>query len=211
MTLAAHGLECSIRGRLVNRRGATGRRVTTMTDTGTHQIKITLRHSKPPIWRRLLVASDTRLDKLHLIIQEAMPWWDSHLHQFTAGETEYSNPAFELDFTEDERRVTLRDIAPTEGSRFDYIYDFGDGWEHIVEVEQILPTDPNQALPVCIKGKRTCPPEDVGGVWGYERFLEAIRDPNHSDHAMYSEWIGGEFDPEAFDLDALNDNLRKLG
>jgi len=182
-----------------------------MTGTGTYQIKITLKHSKPPIWRRLLVASDITLYRLHLIIQEAMPWSNSHLHQFTVGEIEYSDPAFDLEDTKDERRAKLHTIAPTEGARFEYIYDFGDYWEHVIEVEKILPDDPGRKLPVCIKGKRACPPEDVGSIWGYDTFLEALSDPNHPDHAMYSEWIGGKFDPEAFDLAAINDGLRRLG
>lgn len=175
-----------------------------------YQIKITLKHSKPPIWRRLLVAEDTRLDRLHLIIQRAMPWWNYHLHQFMVREIEYSDPAFELDYVEDERRVTLHDIAPTEGARFVYIYDFGDHWEHVVEVKKILPDDPDRGIPVCIKGRRACPPEDVGGIWGYDTFLEALNNPKHPEHDMYSEWIGGEFDPEEFDLEEINEQLRRL-
>ena len=90
-----------------------------------------------------------------------------------------------------------------------YEYDFGDGWEHVVLVEKILPMTPDAKLPVCIKGKRACPPEDVGGVWGYEQLLEAIKDPNHPEHEMYTEWIDGDFDSEVFDKDVVNAMLQR--
>jgi hypothetical protein len=115
----------------------------------------------------------------------------------------------ELD-TRDSRRVKLGKSITAEGEKFAYEYDFGDFWEHDILIEKILPPDPKQKLPVCIKGKRACPPEDVGGVWGYDTFLEAIKDPQHPEHEMYTEWIDGEFDPEAFDLDAINSALRSL-
>jgi hypothetical protein len=110
-----------------------------------------------------------------------------------------------------ERRFKLYQIAPAGGARFRYEYDFGDGWLHQVTVEKVLPADPEMRLPLCLKGKRACPPEDVGGVWGYENFLEAIRDPDHPEHDEYLEWVGGEFDPESFDIDDVNAALRGLG
>ena len=182
-----------------------------MAGANIYQIKITLRDSKPPIWRRLLVADDTKLSELHTIIQEAMPWWDYHLHQFEVDGVYYSTPHPE-DYRPvvDERKTNLSDVAGFEGAKFFYEYDFGDGWEHMIEVEKILPPDPGQPLPVCIKGKRACPPEDVGGIWGYYMFLEAIQDPDHPEHEDYLEWVGGEFDPEAFDLDEANEALRAL-
>lgn len=178
-----------------------------------YQIKVTLRDSKPPIWRRLLVSSETTLASLHDIIQIAMGWEDSHLHAFEVGEDRYSAPMEDLfddlDF-KDERRVKLSKIVPDEGFKFGYEYDFGDSWNHIILVEKILPADPAQVVPVCIKGKRACPPEDVGGVWGYDTFLEAIKNPNHPEHDMYTEWVGDDFDSEALDLDAINAALRGL-
>ena len=183
--------------------------------TEIYQIKVTLKGSKPPIWRRLLVPSDVTLGHLHHIIQVAMGWFNAHLHQFIVGGDTYygvADPDYD-DWIEmlDERAFTLKDVAPGEKSRFDYEYDFGDSWEHVVLVEKVLPPDPEQAYRVCIKGRRACPPEDVGGVWGYEEFLEAIEDPDHSEHEDYLEWIGGEFDPEEFDLDETNEILRGLG
>lgn len=180
-------------------------------DVQVYQIKITLQHSKPPIWRRLLVSSDTTLGKLHRIIQTAMGWWDGHLHQFIVGRQYYSVP-FDDDWREakDERRVRLNQIVPGEKFKFVYEYDFGDSWIHYILVEKVLPLDPGQQLPVCIKGRRACPPEDVGGIWGYDSFLEAMSDANHPEHGMYVEWIGDEFDPEQFDLEATNKELLNL-
>lgn len=178
-----------------------------------YQMKVTLKHSKPPIWRRIQVAGDTRLDKLHLILQEAMGWENYHLHQFIVGETYYGKPHPDYDdFFEmkDEKKVRLNQIAPREKFKFIYEYDFGDSWEHELLVEKILPPEPDVHYPRCIKGKRACPPEDVGGVWGYDSFLEAIQNPDDSEHEDMLEWIGGEFDPEAFDLDEINEALRRI-
>jgi hypothetical protein len=178
-----------------------------------YQIKVTLEESKPPIWRRLLVRSDITLGDLHAIIQAAMGWWDYHLHQFIVGETYYGVPDPDYDdYLEmhDEEEVTLAQVAPREGVKFRYEYDFGDGWLHQVLVEKVLPPEPGQSYPVCVKGRRACPPEDVGGMWGYQDFLEAIQDPNHEEHEEYLEWVGGEFDPEAFDLDGVNVALSDL-
>ncbi len=176
-----------------------------------YQIKVTLNESKPPIWRRILIPYDVTLEKLHYIIQVAMGWTNSHLHQFIVGQTYFGKPHPDYGFEmRDERDVKLNQIVPGEGCKFHYEYDFGDSWLHNLLVEKILEPEPGQQYPVCIKGKRACPPEDVGGVWGYEEFLEAIQNPGHSEHEMYVEWIGGEFDPEEFDLDETNEILRDL-
>jgi hypothetical protein len=180
-------------------------------DRPIYQLKITLNESKPPIWRRLLVSGNTTLAKLHRIIQEGMPWQDYHLHQFIVGEVYYGVPSPEdWHEVEDERRVRISQLAPQEKIKFTYEYDFGDDWLHTVLVEKSLPPDPEQKLPVCLKGKRACPPEDVGGIWGYDTFVEAIKNPEHDEHDDYLQWIGGMFDPEAFDLDAVNARLRKF-
>lgn len=183
------------------------------TDVPIYQIKVTLEDSKPPIWRRLLVRSDITLADLHSIIQAAMGWGSYHLHQFIVGGTYFGEPHPDYaDFIDmqDHRLVTLREVAARERAKFRYEYDFGDDWLHQVLVEKILPPEPGQTYPMCIKGRRACPPEDVGGIWGYEEFLEAIRDPDHPEHQDYLEWVGGEFDPAAFDLDAVNRALRAL-
>ena len=182
------------------------------TDVPICQLKITLEGSQPPIWRRILVRSDVNLQLLHYIIQTAMDWTNSHLHQFIVGDEYYGEPHPDYgDEMREERDVRLNQVAPWEGARFRYEYDFGDDWVHTLLVEKILPPEPGQQYPVCVKGKRAGPPEDVGGIWGYYGFLEAIQNPDHPEHEMYLEWIGGEFDPEEFDLEETNEILRGLG
>jgi len=172
-----------------------------------HQLRITLLEVDPPIWRRVLVPSDATLGDVNFILQATMGWTNSHLHQFTIQDVEYSDPRFEIDDTEDEFAVTLAEVAPAERSRFTLLYDFGDGWEHEVVVEKILPSKPSQRLPCCLAGERARPPEDCGGPWGYQDLLEAIGDPKHEEHDAMLEWVGGAFDPEVFDLADLNKRL----
>jgi hypothetical protein len=182
-----------------------------------YQIKVTLRGSKPPIWRRVVVASDTTLLELHQIIQAAMGWYNSHLHMFVINGEQYSTPSpYGPDYlaelgAKSAKGVKLNKLISGEGAKFIYEYDFGDSWEHVVLVEKVLPMIPDfdHKLPVCIMGKRACPPEDVGGIWGYENFLEAMKDPSHEEHESFLEWVGGEFDPEAFDLDMVNRRLKR--
>ena len=184
------------------------------TESPIYQLKVTLIDSKPPIWRRVLVRGDSTLAELHQVLQPVMGWWDCHLHQFIVGETYYGEPHPDYsDYLEmnDERQFTLGDIVFGEGSKFAYEYDFGDSWEHVLLVEKILSPEPGQHYPTCIKGRRACPPEDVGGIWGYAEFLQAIQNPDHPEHEEYLEWGGEAFDPEAFDLDAVNAALRELG
>ena len=174
-----------------------------------YQIKITLKDIKPPVWRRLQVTSDTVLEKLHAIIQAAMGWSNSHLHQFIVGDTYYGepDPDYDDDVMESENGVAISQLVSREGARFHYEYDFGDGWVHEILVEKILPVEKGTQYPVCIKGKRACPPEDVGGVWGYSDFLETFMNPKDPEYGDMLEWVGGDFDPEAFDMDEVNKRL----
>jgi len=178
-----------------------------------YQLKITLRGSKPPIWRRLQVPGDIKLNRLHEVFQAAMGWADSHLHQFIDPPVIYSVPS-EDDFPGverlDERRFQLADLVRREKASFLYEYDFGDSWEHEVVLEKILPPESGVKYPMCLDGKRACPPEDCGGVWGYDSFLEAIQNPDHPEYEDMLEWIGGSFDPEAFEVEKVNKELRKL-
>ena len=176
-----------------------------------YQLKITLRDSKPPIWRWVLVDGSTNLYKLHQIIQVAMGWTDSHLHQFIIDEEYYTEPdPYAMRPLKDERKFQLAQLASKEKTKFIYEYDFGDSWEHQILVEKISLPDPEVRIPVCIKGKRACPPEDIGGVWGYENFLEAIEDPDHEQHDWLLEWWGGDFDAEYYDLGKINLALQQL-
>ncbi|MCZ7554187.1 MAG: hypothetical protein B6D39_00105 [Anaerolineae bacterium UTCFX2] len=179
-----------------------------------YQIKVTLDDTHPPIWRRIQVPSYTTLLKLHDILQIVMGWEDYHLHMFTIEGSIYGDPAYDEygDLgTIDETRFKLNQVIYREGQRLSYEYDFGDSWDHTLLVEKILPPQEGVRYPTCLKGKRACPPEDVGGVWGYENFLEAIRNPEHDEHEGYLTWVGREFDPEAFDLEEVNTQLRSVG
>jgi hypothetical protein len=178
-----------------------------------YQFKVTLKYSKPPIWRRILVQPEVRLDQMHRILQTVMGWWGGHLHQFIIDESYYGEPHDDyLDFMDmnDQRKYRLSDFQMEPGTKFIYEYDFGDSWEHILLLEKILTREEGVHYPVCIKGKRACPPEDVGGIWGYGDFLEAIADPQHEEHENYIDWIGGEFDSEEFDLDDINKGLKHI-
>jgi hypothetical protein len=164
-----------------------------------YQLKATLLETKPPIWRRVVVPEDTKLARLHDILQAAFGWWDCHLHEFEIDGVRYGvDDGEDSDPPEDERRARLRNLVKA-GSSFVYVYDFGDDWRHNVVVEKVLPAQEGATYPVCTGGRRACPPEDCGGTWGYEGFLEAISDPAHEEHDSMLEWVGGSFDPEAFD------------
>ena len=182
--------------------------MTTKQVKNSYQIKISLIGAKPPIWRTVLVPSTLKLAAFHDVIQVAMGWTDSHLHQFIANNVFYgiSDDDFELKM-EDESKFKLSQLLKKEKESIIYEYDFGDSWEHKILLEKILPFDTKMALPVCIKGKRACPPEDCGGIWGYEELLEAISNPKHRDYENMLEWLGGEFDPEEFNLEEINGKL----
>jgi len=174
-----------------------------------YQLKVTLKESKSPIWRQFQVPGNVTLHRLHLILQDVMGWTNSHLYRFDIGGIQYSVPdPVEDDFNElhfvDSRRTKLSKVVPREKARFTYEYDFGDSWEHQILVEKILPSEPAAQYPLCLAGKRACPPEDCGGIWGYDELLEIIRDPTHEEYQSMMEWLGGTFDPEEFDVDWVN-------
>lgn len=176
-----------------------------------YQLKISLKGSRPPIWRRVQVNSDITLAKLHQIVQAAMGWQDYHLHTFLIQGEEYGQPQPEYDFNvRDEKRVKLSQIAMQEKVKFVYTYDMGDDWEHEILVEKILPPDPQIVYPICLKGKGACPPEDCGGVWGYKDLLTVLQQPEHPEYASMLEWVDDDFDPNFFDLDDVNELLHNL-
>lgn len=176
-----------------------------------YQLRIDLKGAKPPIWRRFVVVSTVNLEEFHGIIQIVMGWMDCHLHQFIVGETYYGmpDPEFGLEGVYDEGKYKLDGLLQEEKDSLIYEYDFGDGWEHKIVLEKILPFDGKAALPRVIKAKGACPPEDVGGLWGYYNFLEAISDPAHPEHEDYKERVGDDFDPNAFDVEQVNGLLVK--
>jgi hypothetical protein len=176
------------------------------------QLKVTLLHLDPPVWRRLLVPSGITLGQLHFVINEAMGWTCSHLHSFSLRDRTFGDPRLdedgELDF-EDERKVKLDTlVGPGQGLRYEY--DFGDSWEHDLLVETMLDADHRLHYPLCIGGARACPPEDCGGTTGYENLLVSLVDEEHSEHDASLTWVGGYFDANGFDANRTNQALRAL-
>jgi hypothetical protein len=174
-----------------------------------HQMRVTLKGSRPPIWRRVLVKSDISLHRLHLTLQVVMGWTNTHLYQFELDRESYGEPHPDYEGTMlNARTMKLSRIAPCATRRFTYRYDFGDGWGHEVVVEKIFQGQQGVHYPICLGGKRACPPEDCGGIGGYADFLAAIRNPRHPEHESMLDWIGGEFHPEAFDIEDVKAGLR---
>jgi hypothetical protein len=181
-----------------------------------YQLKITLRHIRPPVWRRVRV-KDCTLAEVHDIIQICMGWDDYHLHEFDIGGERYGDPRQWQDGfggemeVGNEGKVKLSQITAHGDKKFGYVYDMGDTWEHTIQVEKVLDAEAGVRYPRCVAGKRACPPEDCGGPWGYGDFLEALQNPKYERHEELLEWVGGEFDPEAFDVEAVNEELRPSG
>ena len=175
-------------------------------DTPIYQLKVTLLQSHIPIWRRFLVRQDVSLGDLHHVLQAVMGWEESHLHMFATKTAQYGPADFELD-CEDEDRTSLDQVFTRVRQKMVYEYDFGDGWTHEILFEKRLPEEGGIKVPVCLEGENTCPPEDCGGVWGYADLLETLADPEAPDHEDMLEWVGGEFDPAAFDIEEVNARL----
>ncbi|MGM0498059.1 MAG: plasmid pRiA4b ORF-3 family protein [Bacteroidota bacterium] len=175
-----------------------------------YQLKIVLKEAKPPIWRRILVEPGILLVDLHRILQTTMGWTNSHLHLFADQKFEYAPAEFEVEDTMDSGSVRLKDILYTENQNILYEYDFGDGWEHEIRLEKIIEKeDGEKQIPRCIGGKRNCPPEDCGGIGGYEELLNIISDPDHEEHEGMLIWLGGEFDPDYFNKQEVNELLKQ--
>ena len=179
-----------------------------------YQLLVELDDVKPTVWRRLWVPDTLTMAKLDRVIQTAMGWTNSHLHEFVVDAKRYGIPDDEEVYdtpTLDDRRHKVGAVLGEVIPGFSYTYDFGDNWRHTVTVEnRLLPDDSFNTWPVCIAGQNACPPEDVGGVGGYAEFLEAITDPSHDEHAAMWLWCGGPFDAAGFDVNTTNAALRLL-
>ncbi len=176
----------------------------------TARLKVTLRHTRPPVWRRLEVPTALSLGALHDILQIAFGWTNSHLHQFHVGDQHFGMIDHESDDAiSDENAARLDQLLPLY-DRLVYEYDFGDDWIHLILLEKLGEREPGVSYPRCTGGKRTAPPEECGGPWGYAEFLRAVRDSEHEEHESMMEWIGGTFDPDAFDPDDVNQRLARL-
>lgn len=170
-----------------------------------HHLKITLRDVDPKVVRELLVPSDLRLEHLHEFIVGSLRDGERFGPKRSEGPfADFGAPVG------DERRYTLKSLAPARGSRFIYWYDFGDDWYHDVVVSSVAASDMPPGAPLCLAAQNACPPEDCGGPWGYANLLEALRDPRHPDHAEILDWLGGGFDPTHCDRGAIQAALEDL-
>ena len=173
----------------------------------TFVIRVVLRETDPPVWRRIVVTDNLKLARFHTVLQKAFGWTNSHLHEFTKEGVSFQpydpDPHFEMNYVPYER-LTVEAILKNEGDHADYRYDFGDGWEHELTLEKVLAPGEGPERPACLGGARACPPEDCGGTGGYEELVDAMCNPDHSEHESFIEWLGRPFNPEAFDLGKVN-------
>ena len=181
-------------------------RTKTMAPASVYQLKVRLLHSQPPIWRRFQVESAVTLQRMHRILQVVMGWTDSHMHGFRVpqpgqrGARRQFLPIEEAD----EKSTLLADLLRRPKDWVTYEYDFGDGWEHEIVLDDVVAHSSAARYPIVLSGRGACPPDDVGGISGYYHFLEAITDPKHPDHEEMVEWGGEDFDPARFDVQSVN-------
>jgi hypothetical protein len=176
------------------------------------RLKITLDHVEPKVIRRIEAPLRIRLDRLHLVIQAAMGWTNSHLYGFEAGGVDWGEA--DMDFGDGPlpaSKTTLADVMEDIGAKtIHYVYDYGDNWDHTIKVERIEDAAPGVLYPRLIKAEGRCPPEDVGGPPGYEMYLEAMADPKHDEHDWMIECYGGPYDPRVPEIEAIVENLERL-
>jgi hypothetical protein len=175
-----------------------------------YQLRIALRDVTPPVWRRVMVPGGYTLDRLHRVIQYAMGWQDLHLHSFDIGGDQYGEPDPVGELALRDELDTRLDAVAGKGDVFRYTYDFGDWWEHEVTVEDVLGAEPDERYPACVAGERACPPEDVGGSYGYGELLTVLADPEHRQHQVMRAWLGRDLDPDHFDPIRATTLLRRL-
>jgi pRiA4b ORF-3-like protein len=179
------------------------------------QVRVSIDWIEPQIWRRLVVPLNFTLRDLHLVLQAAFGWMNAHLHEFEIGGLRYGEELADAERGEDDPRsfdemeVRLRDFSRKPGTSFRYVYDMGDNWEHTVCLEELLALESAPKVARCVEGARARPPEDVGGVSGYQEFLEAVLDRSHEEHRAMLRWAGGRFDPEWFDLALTNKDVER--
>jgi hypothetical protein len=182
-------------------------------DTRILTIKVTLDGSDPPVWRRFQISGSATLDDLHYVLQLVMGWTNSHLHEFRIGRRRFAaidDDDYGEEPLEDEAEFELCSVLKRKGSRFEYIYDFGDCWVHQGVVEERAEPRHGAGYPVCLDGERSCPPEDCGGIHGYYNMLEILKDPEDEEYETYREWLHEDFDPDKFDVNQANENLEEI-
>jgi hypothetical protein len=183
-----------------------------MTAVSIAHLRIKLDDVEPAVVRRVEVPLTIRLDRVHLVLQAAMGWTNSHLYEIRAGDVSWGRPdPYFGDGPLDASKARLVDVLEDVGARsLKYLYDFGDGWEHSIRIERITRAMPGIACPRLLEAAGRCPPEDVGAPWGYREFLDAIADPTHQEHAERLQWIGRHFDPNDVDAEALAQDVHSL-
>jgi len=181
--------------------------------TAIARLKITLDDVKPQILRRIEVPVTIRLDRLHLAVQAAMGWTNTHLYEIRAGDVSWGEPDEEHwgGGPLDARKARLIDVLEDIGAKtLKYVYDFGDGWEHTIKIERTVDPVPGIEYPLLLQAVGRCPPEDIGGPPGYAEFLQAIANPKHQRHAEFTERADETFNPDVVDTQAIDDELTAL-
>ena len=183
-----------------------------MTTASIAHLRIKLDDVEPAVVRRLEVPLTIRLDRLHLVLQAAMGWTNSHLYEIRARDVGWGMPDPEFgNGPLDASKARLADVLEDVGVKsFKYLYDFGDGWEHTVRIERVTDAVLDIACPRLVEAVGRCPPEDVGGPWGYREFLDVLADPDHEEHAEKMDWVGGPFDPANADVQSLAKAVDRL-
>jgi len=175
-----------------------------------YRLKITIQWSEPQIWREVLMKKNSTFKNLHQLIQIIMEWDNAHLHEFPLDNHKYIGvkPKNSFGFSNKtcikENNAELQDYLKKKGDTIEYLYDFGDNWQHIIELKEIKEIDDNKKYPICIDGENAAPIEDVGGIPGYYNMIEALNDTEHPQHEMYKEWMGENYDPTQFDKEKIN-------
>lgn len=178
-----------------------------------YQLRVELAEIQPVIWRTLWVPGTIKLSRLDRVIQSAIGWTNSHLHEFMIDGRRYGVvdvDGFDEGELLDDRKFTLGKVLGSLMHEFMYEYDFGDGWRHHITVQHRLAANEYNNWPVCIAGENAGPPEDVGGSYGFAGFVRIMSDPTHEEHLDMWRWHGGPFDPRGFDISAVNNRIRRL-
>jgi hypothetical protein len=177
------------------------------------RIRIELNGIDPTIWRSVEVPLTTSLKGLHDVIQAVMPFENRHLFLFNVADKRYGLPDREWDHvheTLDAKNIKLGALVERGVSAFSYTYDFGDDWRHSVTIENVTAADPTLDYPRFVDGSRRAPPEDVGGIPGFDEFLDAMTKPRHPDHQRLTEWYSGSFDPDDLNLPVISSRIGEL-
>jgi pRiA4b ORF-3-like protein len=187
-----------------------------------YRVRVDLDGAKPPIWRRLNIASELHLGEVHAVLQAAFDWYGGHLHEFSTGRWPDGERFVDDFMVEDgddgvpEDDVRLDEVLAEPGDKLSYWYDFGDDWRHTITLEAVEPRPDGAPRATVLTGRRAAPPDDCGGIWGYEALLDALADPRHPEHEEMTSWFeealgrSGNFDPAYLDVEDLDEQVRAV-